>query len=277
MKEWFRARNAWGVSIKTLTDEEAGRLMKALWEYTMTGQQAELRGREEVIYALMLFTLRQDDENDSMIAVKRSACGTAGGRPRKAKKAIAFSDEDEKAKKAIAFSDEEEKAKKANAFSDDDEKAKKANASNKNKNQNKNKNTEEDTETEDLFALFWEAYPRHEAKEAAREVFVKLGPDEGLLETMITAIGKWKKTNQWKDEGGRYIPNPANWLRHRRWEDEVPKAAPPKATVIAQQYGQRDYDEEYWAEYEAELQREIEEKIELMELEKNKETGGEKR
>ena len=93
MKEWFRARNAWGVSIQMLTDEEAGRLMKALWEYTMSGQQAELRGREEVIYALMLFTLRQDDENDSMIAVKRSACGTAGGRPRKAKKAIAFSDD----------------------------------------------------------------------------------------------------------------------------------------------------------------------------------------
>ena len=112
--------------------------------------------------------------------------------------------------------------------------------------------------------------------EAAREAFTKLGVDEGLLETMITAIGKWKKTNQWKDEGGRYIPNPANWLRQRRWEDEVPKPAKLKATVIAQQYEQREYDEAYWAEYEAREQREIEEKIALMELEKNKEAGGEK-
>jgi len=72
-----------------------------------------------------------------------------------------------------------------------------------------------DQETSKLFSRFWEAYPRHEAKEAAREAFTKLGVDEGLLETMITAIGKWKKTNQWKDEGGRYIPNPANWLRQR--------------------------------------------------------------
>lgn len=273
MKEWFRARNAWGVSIQTLTDEEAGRLMKALWEYTMTGHQGELRGKEEVIYALMLFTLRQDDENDQAIAIKRSASGTAGGRPRKAN---AFPNEEEKAKKANAFSDDDEKAKKANAFPDDDEKAKKANASNKNKNQNIEEEKEEDTETEYLFSRFWEAYPRHEAKEAAREAFTKLGVDEGLLETMITAIGKWKKTNQWKDEGGRYIPNPANWLRQRRWEDEVPKPAKPKATVIAQQYEQREYDEAYWAEYEAREQREIEEKIALMELEKNKEAGGEK-
>ena len=94
---------------------------------------------------------------------------------------------------------------------------------------------------------------------------------------MITAIGKWKKTKQWKDEGGRYIPNPANWLRHRRWEDEMPKAAQPKATVIAQQYGQRDYDEAYWAEYEAELQREIEEKIAKMDQTEEKEAGGEKK
>ena len=56
----------------------------------------------------------------------------------------------------------------------------------------------------------------------------------------------------------------------------MPKPAKPKATVIAQQYEQREYDEAYWAEYEAREQREIEEKIALMELEKNKEAGGEK-
>ena len=266
MKEWFRARNAWGVSIKTLTDEEAGRLMKALWEYTMTGHQGELRGREEVIYALMLFTLRQDDENDSMIAVKRSASGTAGGRPRKAN---AFSDDDEKAKKAIAFSDGDEKAKKAIAFSDDDEKAKKANAFNKNKNKNQNKNKEE--ETEYLFALFWDAYPRHEAKEAAWEAFEELNPDEGLLETMTSAIEKWKKTDRWKDDGGRYIPNPANWLKQRRWEDEVPRPAPVKATVTAQQYEQRDYSGVQEEMLDTQ-RREIEEKLRKKE---EKKAGGE--
>ena len=51
----------------------------------------------------------------------------------------------------------------------------------------------------------------------------------------------------------------------------------PKATVIAQQYEQRDYDEEYWAEYEAELQREIEEKIAMMDKTEDKEAGGEER
>ena len=56
MKEWFRARNSWGAAIRTLSDEEAGRLMKALWEYTMTGNQIELQGIEEGIFALILFS-----------------------------------------------------------------------------------------------------------------------------------------------------------------------------------------------------------------------------
>ncbi len=100
MKEWFRARNIWGAAIKTLTDEEAGRLMKALWEYTMTGNQTELQGAEKGIYALILMTLNQDNERDDEISAKRSRSGSAGGRPRKAK---ALEDEEEKAKKATAF------------------------------------------------------------------------------------------------------------------------------------------------------------------------------
>ena len=63
---------------------------------------------------------------------------------------------------------------------------------------------------------------------------------------MLKSIEAWKKSEQWQDK--QYIPHPSTWLNGKRWEDEVPaptkvvpiRAAPTK-TVVAQQYGQRDY------------------------------------
>ena len=38
---------------------------------------------------------------------------------------------------------------------------------------------------------------------------------------MLSAIDTQKKSDQWKKDGGQFIPNPATWLNQRRWEDEV--------------------------------------------------------
>ena len=280
MKDGFKARNFWGGAILALTDEEAGRLIKAVFEYTTTGKQPKLQGAEKGIFLMIASILKEDEEEERRQIENKVKAGAAGGKKRvanQASQAGACSAWKNQASQASACSAWKNQANLAGA-SDPNTESEIYNINNiyNNNINNLSQNKNMDQKTSKLFSRFWEAYPRHEAKEAAREAFTKLGVDEGLLETMITAIGKWKKTNQWKDEGGRYIPNPANWLRQRRWEDEVPKPAKPKATVIAQQYEQREYDEAYWAEYEAREQREIEEKIALMELEKNKEAGGEK-
>lgn len=273
MKEWFRARNLWGAAILTLEDEDAGRLMKALWTYTMTGCQAELQGPEKSIFALILLTLNQDEAYDVEISNKRSVCGSAGGRPRKAKanaypdliaetgKVIALADAIEEAKKANAFPDAIAETEKANALFAFDEKAKKAIAPNKNKNKSNNKNKsieKEQEEKERSFARFWDAYPLHVSRQEAEREFARLNPDEALLETMLKAIERWKQTEQWREDGGRYIPHPSTWLYRKRWEDEVPAAGKRKPTVTAQQYEQRDYSL-VQAEIEAELEREMEE------------------
>ena len=80
MKEWFKARNTWGAAIETLTDDEAGRLMKALWRYTMTGERLSLPGAERGIFALIQMTLSQDEERDSEISGKRASAGALGGK-----------------------------------------------------------------------------------------------------------------------------------------------------------------------------------------------------
>ena len=79
------------------------------------------------------------------------------------------------------------------------------------------------TDCSDLFNQFWDAYPKHIAKQSAVKAFEKLKPDEKLLESMLKAIARQKESKQWEKDGGAFIPYPATWLNQRRWEDELPQ------------------------------------------------------
>lgn len=96
------------------------------------------------------------------------------------------------------------------------------------------------TRASEAFEKFWTVYPRHENKEAARKAFEEINPDETLLNTMIGTIRKQKDSPQWQEDGGRFIPYPANWLTGKRWEDEVRPRSAGKP-VQAQDYEQREY------------------------------------
>ena len=106
----------------------------------------------------------------------------------------------------------------------------------------------------------------------ARQSFRKIRPDEALVDTMVAAIGRWKKSEQWSRDGGQFIPHPSTWLNQRRWEDELPKPAAPvmpqrQAVVAAQQYEQRDYSgvqDEYMERYSREIEEKIRRKQEAM-------------
>lgn len=225
MKEWFKARNVWFGAFAALTDAEAGRLAKALWQYTATGEQAELSGNEKGCFAMILFTLQQDDAESGNLSEKRRSAGSKGGKQRVANQANATFATNDVANQAIA--------------------------TNKNKNKNKEKDIKETVLTDSkektaaldrAFDKFWAVYPRHTAKQDAKKAFTKVAPDETLLTTMLTAIQKQKQTEQWSDP--RYIPHPATWINGRRWEDEPQKPAQkPVKAVSAAQYEQRPYDD----------------------------------
>ena len=87
MNEWFKARNVWYGAFAALTDAEAGRLAKALWAYTATGEQAELSGNEKGCFAMILFTLQQDDAHNTGISTVRSLAGQASAAARREQKA----------------------------------------------------------------------------------------------------------------------------------------------------------------------------------------------
>ena len=90
------------------------------------------------------------------------------------------------------------------------------------------------------FQSFWSAYPRKTAKKPAQAAFMKLKPDEELLNKMLEALKQQLKTDQWTRDGGQYIPHAATWLNQRRWEDEIPTGGKTGKRVSFQAYDQTD-------------------------------------
>lgn len=111
-----------------------------------------------------------------------------------------------------------------------------------NNNNNNNKGTNKQGNNNISFDRFWAAYPRKEGKPKAKTVFDRIKPDEELLQRMLDSIEQWKRTDQWQEDGGRYIPHPSTWLNQKRWEDEpMPSQQKPQKVLPAQDFQQRDY------------------------------------
>lgn len=85
----------------------------------------------------------------------------------------------------------------------------------------------------DGFAAFWEAYPKKAGKAAALKAWNKLAPDVVLQEQMGKALEVQKQSQQWRKDGGQFIPMPATWLNGRRWEDEVQTQTQPNLPTDA--------------------------------------------
>jgi hypothetical protein len=68
------------------------------------------------------------------------------------------------------------------------------------------------------FLTFWETYPRKVGKGAAWKSWkrAKGRPPVGEL---LDAIRLQSRSEQWRKEGGQFVPHPATWLNQARWDD----------------------------------------------------------
>ena len=75
------------------------------------------------------------------------------------------------------------------------------------------------------FLSFWKCYPRKVGKDAAWKKWESRNGDRPPLDVVLASIEKQKSSEQWKKDGGQFIPHPATWLNQGRWADEtdVPK------------------------------------------------------
>jgi hypothetical protein len=209
-----------------LNDSEKARLLLAMLRYAQTGEKPVLTGNERFLFS----TFKGEIDRDIAVYNVKVTNGNLGGRPAKEtennlkepKETETKPKETETAKKKTKEEDKDKDIKET-VLTDSKEKA---------------------ASLDRAFDKFWAVYPRHTAKQDAKKAFLKVSPDDSLLNTMLTAIQRQKQTDQWSDP--RYIPHPATWLNGRRWEDEPQRPAQlkPGKVVSAAQYQQRDYDED---------------------------------
>lgn len=68
------------------------------------------------------------------------------------------------------------------------------------------------------FDEFWRIYPRRQAKTRATQAWKSIKPPE--VDSILKHVCDMAMTEDWKKEGGKYVPLPASYLNGRRWEDE---------------------------------------------------------
>lgn len=85
------------------------------------------------------------------------------------------------------------------------------------------------------FTVFWEAYPNKADRSDAWEAWKALNPDAETVSKIREGLDAWKRSGQWLDDGGRFIPSAAKWLTKRRWEC-------PPAPLSYMKGGQRQLD-----------------------------------
>lgn len=194
-----------------LTDEEAGKVIKALLSFCNGGEVEDLTGGAKIVFGILRRQFERDAEAYDDKCKRLSVNGSRGGRPKKQMVS------EETNEKQMVFSETKQNLEKAK---DKDE----------NKNKDKNKDEDKDKKKNaERFARFWTAYPRKEAKQTAIKAFERIKPDDATLDAMLSNIARSKESAQWQEDGGRFIPHPATWLNQRRWEDEPPK--PQEATA----------------------------------------------
>lgn len=70
--------------------------------------------------------------------------------------------------------------------------------------------------TDPRFIAFWNAYPSQIDMDAAWDAWCATGL-EGAREKIMAALELWKASPQWKQDGGRFIPNAAKFLSKGYW------------------------------------------------------------
>lgn len=73
------------------------------------------------------------------------------------------------------------------------------------------------------FEAFFAAYPKQSCMEEARNAWYDLDPEE--LPAVMESLERWKASEDWAEEGGKFIPRAVNWLSRGTWRD-TPRPKP---------------------------------------------------
>lgn len=81
------------------------------------------------------------------------------------------------------------------------------------------------------FPTFFSAYPRQSYEDEAREAWMATVDSQDTLEQILDSLERWKASDAWAAEGGKYVPCAWKWLGKGLWRDTPPSAAPLRRDV----------------------------------------------
>lgn len=253
----------YGPQLQMLTDEQAGRLMKALFlREAALDRQEDVpapvpQGEWTVGERMLYFTITKDLDRNRLRYRERVKAnqenGRRGGRPKKAEASLS---EERGSREEIP---PEEAPSQEDAFFSQPPQPQEIRAEKPTGlfSKPKKPDTETDTETgtetdivteppattgladepeeEDAFASFWQMYPKKRNRREARREWDALGVTSDLWETMRKSLLLFLDSPDWQKEQGRFVPAPLQFLQDRRWEGVQ---LPPRDT--GQQGGGKD-------------------------------------
>lgn len=73
------------------------------------------------------------------------------------------------------------------------------------------------SEADKMFAEFWAAYPKKVDKKGCERKFKKIKDLASIFPQIIHALEIQKRSKQWNEENGKYIPYPSTWINQERW------------------------------------------------------------
>ena len=223
MREYTALPHEYLDEMDVLTDEEFGRLVRALLQYSITGEEADLPGNEKLLWKRVRNREDRYKAGFDEVSAARSAAGSAGASARwnKQNDSKRISNNSKNSKRIFAIFDDGK-----NGYTDT------------NTETNTNTNTDNKPPKSpkgDGFERFWAAYPKKVGKQAAKKAWSKVNKD--LTEVILQAVEYQTASKQGQEDGGRYIPNPTTWLNQGRWDDELEPAPQDKSVYTGYTLG----------------------------------------
>ena len=86
------------------------------------------------------------------------------------------------------------------------------------------------------FLDFWKLYPRKVGKDAAWKAWKRVKKTIPKPEELAAILERQKNSDDWRREGGKFIPHPATWLNGGRWKDEGLDAAVAEEQFVFPQW-----------------------------------------
>lgn len=71
------------------------------------------------------------------------------------------------------------------------------------------------------FQIFWEIYPKSVDRAGCLKAWTALNLTEKEETEILDFLRLKVKSKEWTEQGGKFVPNPINWITKRGWEDKI--------------------------------------------------------